>query len=241
MAELKVPSLQHLARNWSESPVRIQKTLVRLVQNPPRFNYNPLFSAVRDLLVLRVPYEQIEEGIRRGVKRATVRDNLLQVLPLIRDHFDGLAPDFVQSVERRYYPVARGLMVPFEPPLVYGVGGTLYFPWFSFWRNNPLAVERLSLFVTLVDELLLQDPDLETARFQILDFSVPATGVQRELNITDASDIPRVDEVRKREMLQVFADGYFAALAELAANPTAGDGEGTTDDSHDARQPDLYD
>ena len=240
MAELKVPSLQHLARNWRDDPVRIRKTLVRLAQKPPRFNYNPLFSAARDLLVLRVPYEQIEEGIRRGVKRPTVRDNLLEVLPLIRDHFAGVAPDFVQSVERRYYPVARGLMVPFEPPLVYGVGGTLYFPWFSFWRRNPLAVERLSLFVTLVDEVLLQDPDLETTRFEILDFSVPELGAKRALNVTDAREIPRVDDLRKRRMLETFAEGYFAALAELSAAPTTGAGEEETKDSHDPRQPDLY-
>jgi hypothetical protein len=241
MAKLRVPSLQHLARNWHDEPVRIRKVLVRLAQNPPRFNYNPLFSAARDLLVLQVPYEQIEEGIRRGVKRPTVRENLLQVLPLIRDYFTGVSPDFVQSVERRYYPVARGLMVPFEPPLVYGIGGMLYFPWFSFWRKNPLAVERLSLFVTLVDEVLLQDPDLETARFQILDFSVPEPGAKRVLNVTDASEVPRVDDPRKREMLQIFAEGYFAALTELAAGPATSESEEATEDSHDSRQPDLYD
>lgn len=241
MAELKVPSLQHLARNWRNDSVRIQKILVRLAQDPPSFNCNPLFSAVRDLLVLKVPYEQIEEGIQRAVRRATVRENLLQVLPLIRDHFAGVAPDFVQSVDRRYYPVARGLMVPFEPPLVYGISGVLYFPWFSFWRRNPLAVERLSLFVTMVDEVLLQDPDLDTALFQILDFSATEPGAKRVLNVTDARDIPRVEELRKREMLQVFAEGYFAALKELAANPTAGKGEEATEDCRHPRQPDLYD
>ena len=241
MAELKVPSLQHLARNWHDSAARIQKGLVRLAQNPPTFNYNPLFSAARDLLLLQVPYDQVEEGIRRGVRRPTVRENLLQVLPLIRDHFAGMAPNFVQSVERRYYPVARGLMVPFEPPLVYGIGGKLYFPWFSFWRQNPLATERLSLFVTLIDELLLEDPDLEVASFEILDFSVPKRGVSRELSVTEASEIPRVNEKRKQEMLQIFAQGYFAAQAELAAGPTPSNGKGASEDDHDPRQPDLYD
>jgi hypothetical protein len=115
----------------------------------------------------------VVEGIRRGIKREAVRNNLLGVLPLIRDHFADVAPDFIQAIDRRYYPVGRGLMVPFEPPMIYGVGGQLYFPWFSFWRQNPLAKERLSLFVTLVEEVLLQDPDLETARFEVLDFSAP--------------------------------------------------------------------
>src|ERR1019366_9099836 len=117
MPELKVPSLQHLARNWRDDPIRIRKVLIRLATNPPIFNYNPLFAAVRDLLVLHVPYEQVVEGIRKGVKREGVRNNLLGVLPLIRDHFAGVAPDFFQSIDRRYYPVGRGLMVPFEPPM----------------------------------------------------------------------------------------------------------------------------
>jgi hypothetical protein len=90
--------------------------------NPPRFNYNPLYGAVRDMLVLNVSYDQIVEGIHK-IKRDGVRDNLLEVLPLIRDHFAGIAPNFFQAVERRYYPVGRGLMVPFEPPMIYGVGG----------------------------------------------------------------------------------------------------------------------
>jgi hypothetical protein len=214
MAELRVPSLQHLARNWRSNPTLIARVLVRLALNPPRFNYNPLYGAVRDLLVLHVPYDQIVEGIRR-IKRESVRQNLLGVLPLIRDHFAGVSPDFCQTIDKRYYPVGRGLMVPFEPPMIYGVGGQLYFPWFSFWRQNPLAKERLSLFVTIVDEVLMQDPDLESARFEILDFSCPSPKEPRDLTVTDARDIPRIDKMRKAEMLEAFAEGYFQALAAL--------------------------
>lgn len=215
MATLKVPSVQHLARNWRDGPERISRALVRLALNPPIFNYLPLFGAVRDLLVLGVPYEQVRLGIER-IKRADVRKNFLEVLPLLRDHFEGLTPDFFQTVERRYYPVGRNLMVPFDPPMIYGVGGQLYFPWLSFWRQNPLKNEALSLFVTLVDEILLQDPDLESAKFQILDFSCPSSGAGRVLREIDAALIPRLSPTRKVEMLEVFAEGYAAAEMELA-------------------------
>lgn len=215
MAELRIPSVQHLARNWRSDPTTIARALVRLVLNPPRFNYNPLYAAVRDMLVLGVPYNDVVKGIKK-IKREKVRENLLSVLPLIRDHFSGVSPDFYQTVDKRFYPVGRGLMVPFEPPMIYGVGGQLYFPWFSFWRQNPLANERLSLFVTLVDEILLQDPDLETARFEILDFSCPAPKQPRTLRVIDARDIPRLSDARKLVMLESFAEGYFRALEELA-------------------------
>jgi hypothetical protein len=77
MASLRIPSVQHLARNWRDDPQVIANQLVQLAQNPPQFNYNALYSATRDLLLLRVPYEQVVEGTRRSVKRVSVRDNLL--------------------------------------------------------------------------------------------------------------------------------------------------------------------
>jgi hypothetical protein len=237
MAELKVPSLQHLARNWRDDPVRVKKLLVRLANNPPRFNYNPLFAAVTDLFVLHVPYDQVVEGIRRGVKRESVRENLLGVLPLIRDHFAGVSPDFYQSIDARYYPVARGLMVPFDSPMIYGVGGQLYSPWFSFWRRNPLVKERLSLFVTIVEEVLLQDPDLEDAKFEVLDFSAPDG--ERKLTTIDAADIPRLSEERKLQMLTTFAEGFFQAQAELKGVQQTPAEE--TKERHDPDQPGLFD
>lgn len=211
--------------------------------NPPRFNYSPLYDAVRDLLVLGVSYEQVVQGIRR-ITRATIRENFLSVLPLIWDHFAGISPDFCQTVERRYYPVGRGLMVPFDPPMIYGVSGNLYFPWFIFWRQNSLAQERLSLFVTLVDEVLMQDPDLEHARFQILDFSCPDRTESRTLTVIDAREIPRVNEERKTKMLEAFAEGYLLAVAILSGrtgqDPPA-DSRRDERDGPDPNQPGLFD
>lgn len=217
MRKLKVPSVQHLARNWRPTSAGVKKKLITLAKHPPQFTYEPLFGAVRDMLVLGVPYEQVVEGIRRAEKRGWVRENLLEVLPLLRSHYSTIETDGPPNrVARRYYPLARDIMIPFEAPLEYSVGGQTYFPWFSFWRSNPLTDKRLSLFVTLVEEVLLQDPDLDTAIFQILDFSCVAGAVDRQLLVVDARDIPRLDEAEKRSMLEVFADGYRAARDELA-------------------------
>jgi hypothetical protein len=111
-------------------------------------------------------------------------------------------------------------MVPFEPPLVYGLGGQLYFPWFSFWRRNPLALKRLSLFITLVDEVLSDDPDLAEADFHVLDFSAPDASSDRELRVISSRDIPRVSEGEKLAMLATFAEGYFLAQSHLSGTPS---------------------
>jgi len=217
MSKLKVPSLQHLARIWQSDPQKIKRLLVGLAKHGPTFSYEPLYLSVRDLLVLGMPYEQIEDGIRRGVKREDVKQNFLGVLPLIRDHFEGASASFVQAVTPRYYSVGRGIMVPFSPPLIYGAMGQIHFPWFSFWRSNPLAAERLSLFVTMVEEVLLQDSDLDDAKFTILDFSAPSPRDSRQLTVIDARDVPRISPARKVEMLSIFAEGYLLAKAEVSA------------------------
>lgn len=217
MAKLKVPSVQHLARNWRPTSAGVKRQLITLAKHPPQFTYEPLFGAVRDMVVLGVSYEQIVEGIRRVEKRAWVRESLLEVLPLLRSHFLTIEPDGLPNrVARWYYLLARDIQIPFEAPLEYSVGGQKYFPWFSFWRSNPLADRRLSLFVTLAEEVLLQDPDLDTAIFQILDFSCIEGADERQLQVVDARDIPRLNETEKQSMLEVFAEGYRAARDELA-------------------------
>jgi len=241
MARLKVPSLQHLARNWRDDPIRVKRVLVQLAQNSPTFNYNPLFGAVRDMLVFAQPYDEIIEGMRRAIQRADVRENFLGVLPLIKDYFQGVTPTFVQSVERRYYPVGRSLMVPFDPPLIYGMDGGIHFPWFSFWRTNPIARLRLSLFVSMVDDVLSQDPDLEDAKFEILDFSAAEPNKSRELTVINAKDVPRVSNEEKAEMLSVFAEGFFLAQAELAEIKAQRPDNRPGNDRRDDDQPGLFD
>jgi len=213
---LRVPSAQHLARNWNESSEMTAKALVRLFNNSPTFNYNAVFSAVRDMLVLGVPYGDVERGMREKIKRDDVRMNFLEILPLIRSHFDGENPDFVNEVSPRHYPLARGrdglmLYIPFNPPMVYGVGGKLVFPWISFWRINPLMGEKLQLFTTIVKGILAQDPDLDEADFQIHDYSASKPGYPRTLTVISAADVPSLSPSRRDEMLLQFADGFSLA------------------------------
>lgn len=238
MAKLKVPSAQHLARNWHETPAKVQKGLVDLVRNPPTFSYQALFGFVRDMLVLGVAKEQIEIAIRTKVKRESVRGYYLELLPLIADHFADETPKYVMSVDRRYYAAGRGLMVPFDPPVIYGGPDGAIFPWFSFWKSNPLSGDRLSLFVTMVRETLAEDPDLEAADFQILDFSAPKGSKERELKVIHASDVPSLPEARKIEMLEIFAEGYFAAEEELRTTPAE---NVEKDVPNDPDQPGLFD
>ncbi|MDJ0933547.1 hypothetical protein [Breoghania sp.] len=163
------------------------------------------------------------------------------MLPLIRDPFEGISSDFYQGVDRGHCSLRRDLMVPFDPPMIYGVGGRLYFPWFSFWRSNSLADERLALFVTVVEELLADDPDLEMARFEVLDFSCSDKNSPRELRVINTGYIPRVDADRKAEMISCFSEGYFLACKELSSSADAAKSEKRPGDDADSDQLGLFD
>lgn len=216
MKTLHFPSVEHAARQWRPDPHLISEALLGIFDNPPSFNYSPLLSAVRDLLLLKVPYEEVRLGIEKAVKRDAVRKNFLEVLPLIRNHFDAVHPDFVNAVSERQYPLGRDLRIPVRAPLVYGVGGQLYLPWFVFWRVNALRGEKLSLFAAIVRDVIRQDPDLEAAKFMILDFSAPTARSCRTLRIIDAHEIPTISETRKAAMIQNVVEGFAMARAEIS-------------------------
>ncbi len=236
---LRIPSLQHLSRNWDSSPAVICKRLVHLANNPPFFNYNPLYSASVDLLLLKQPYEQVVKGIERAVKREKVRQNFLEVLPLLRSHFESISPNYVQRVQPRYYPAGRGLLIPFTPPFIYGVDGKIFFPWLSFWRSNPLSGKQLALFVTLVRHVLSEDPDLDQSSFDILDFSAPTPKEARVLKVLDTSKLQDLTAGEVTEMLEIFAEGFILAQAQLT-QVGATSTKVPDDEISDSRQPDLF-
>ncbi len=50
MTKIRVPSVQHLARHWYDSPNKIEDEFVKMAMNPPFFNYNALNDIARDIL-----------------------------------------------------------------------------------------------------------------------------------------------------------------------------------------------
>lgn len=73
----------------------------------------------------------------------------------------------------------------------------------------------MSLFVTLAKEILRQDPELEDAKFEILDFSAAKPKECRQLRIIDAADIQTFNSKETAEMLAIFFEGFERAEARL--------------------------
>ena len=217
MAKLNVPSLQQVIKNLFDTPDLVRRELVRTALNPPRISYRSLHRATLDLVCLGTPFAQVEAGIRRVEKRPGHLKNLLDILGLIDGHFRTLEPDYPPvEVECRHYRIAPDIIIPFQPPICYGIGGQLYLPYPNYWRNNPLRGQRLSVFMTIVDEIREQEPDLEKARVHILNYGIPQGETERRLVVADESDISRVTRDKLSAILQIFADGFRLARDELA-------------------------
>jgi hypothetical protein len=239
MSKLKLPSLLQVARNWKETPQEISQRLVALAKHPPQFSYRCLHVVAREIVILDTSYEQLLEYIRRSERRPRYQRTLLEVLPLLCSHLKGLEPDYFQDVSARDYGLAPDIQIPFAPPFIYGFGGQIYVPIFSFWRSNPIGGAPLSLLVSLAEDILLNDADLENAHLQIFDFSKPNGEDERRLRIIDARDVPRLDHREKCSMLEVFADGYRIACHELRG-ATAKKAHSRDERKPDPSQGDLF-
>ena len=241
MKQLHFPAAEHAAAKWYEEPGRISKALVVLYYGSPPFNYRPMYSAIRDLLILNVPYDQIVEGIRK-TKLPVAKKSFLEILPLVKSHFDGIQPDFVNSVSERRYPIAPGLSIPIRPPLIYGLSGEVVMPWPIFWKNQSLKDDRLSLFASIVQDVMTQDPFFDDVKFEVHFYSAVKGSSKRSFTIVPGTDIAPMSEDRRIQMLRDLATGYQLAKAEIemrTASSTTGPRERGT--NPDPNQPSFFD
>lgn len=217
MRQLKVPSIQHLARMSGDDPEVVRKGLIYLFDNPPRSSYRVVERLMPDLLLFNQPLAELEKAVRRGERRPNFQEDFIEILRLARDHFEGIRADYVDAVTTRFYSAGRDLMIPFRPPVFFGQNGATALPWFSYWKRNPLNGTKLSLFVTVVRDILSEDPDLEDTRLDLLDFSAPSGSNERDLAVANMVDVPLLTAVETRERLEIFAEGFFRAQAEIAS------------------------
>lgn len=232
-ARIRIPSLQQVIKNLFDEARLVEKALIGNALHPPRISYKVLHRATQDRVCLDVPLSQIEVGIRAVEKRPSHLANLLSILKLLDRHFATIHPDFPPiEVECRYYRFAPDITIPFQPPLCYGIGGQLYVPYFDFWRKSPLTGKRLSVFMTILDAIRAQEPDLKHAIVPILRFAIPPNEDERKLLIVDERDIERVSQDELKRWLQTFAEGYRAAQSQLAK--AAADEQSTREQSSPA-------
>ncbi len=216
MKKIKLPSLQHVARQWAPTAEQVAKNLELLALSAPPFSYERLYSLVRGI-VTGDSLNQVVRAVETAKLHPNARSNYLEILPLIDQYFAAEKPEYVNDVSPRQYPVGKNLLVPFKPPLIFYRHGQAVLPWFVFWRSQPLAGDNLRLFVTLVREMMQQDPDLDEASFPVIDCSAPSKKSPRQLTIINSRDVALLSHGDQKEMLEILVSGYELAKSRLSA------------------------
>lgn len=224
MPNLKVPSPAHLSLLYRETPEKVMKAQLALLSGAPNFSYQPLYKTMRGLLGAACSEKELLSAISRCALRADIKEKYAELAPLIADYFSEKKIAYAIEVAPRFYPVARDLLVPFTPPLIYADENGLCLPYLIFWKKHALRGERLSLFASIVREILDEDPDLCDARFEVVDMSVGSDAGNkseaRSLTIFSEDAIGKISKDRKRDMLSTFAEGFRRAKQVAAGMPS---------------------
>ncbi len=237
MPNLKVPSPAHLSLMCRATPEQVMRAQLSLLKSAPNFSYQSLYKTMRGLLGTVGSEEDLRKAICSCKLRSDVKEKYLELVPLISEYFSGKKVKYSLEVAPRFYSVARDLQVPFTPPLIYADEKGLCLPLFIFWKRSGLKGERLSLYASIVREILNQDPDLSEARLEIVDMSVDDSEetLNRRLRVISEDGVAPIGSKRKIEMLTVFAEGFRRARVVAAGMPPKKKKEKTESDVHPAQ------
>lgn len=223
MAKIKVPSLQHLARNWHGDPTVVAKRLLAVANSPPPVSYEFMRRSILHVLRFGTSEEQLRESLLRSrMSEISIASNL-ELLPLLCQW--ARSEDFKSAlpVDDNYFSVAAELVIPFRTGFVLIGNEGLVLPYLSLWKRGPLHGEKLSLFATLLTKIANESPDIEDAKIEIIDFSVPHASKQRAIRKTDLTSVPLLSDSRLQEMLSTFSDGYRLATLTVASKASQSD------------------
>lgn len=216
--KLKAPSLIHVARIYRPTAEQVKNEILRLARVAPPFSYEDLYELMWDRAHVGVSREQIERSIA-SIGQKIKRDSYQRAFAIADRFFDGLDRSFEMRIEPRSYSIGRDLRVPFAPPMICGGGANgPVIPWLLFWKQNPLSEEQTSLFMSMAQAIIEEEPELDAASLLLVDTSLKALDGNGNARVINAADVERIPDRRLRTMLEVFATGFHMAQAEWQAS-----------------------
>lgn len=212
--KLKAPSLIHVARLYRPTSEQVKKEILKLANAAPPFSYEDLYELMWDRAHVGIPSEQIERSIA-GIGQKIKRDSYQRAFAIADKFFENLDRSFEMRIEPRSYSIGRDLRVPFAPPMICGGGSNgPVIPWLLFWKQNPLTDEQTSLFMSMAQATIEEEPELDGASLLLVDTSIKALDEGGNACVLNAADVKRIPDQRLKEMLEVFATGFHMAQAE---------------------------
>jgi hypothetical protein len=215
LAELKVPTLQHFATYCGGSVEQIYKRLAKKSGGGSGVSYETLREKwLLDRLAWGVPYDDLCKacGNLKGERNQTANMGALQALErYLKEHtYTGAVP-----FEKRYFALAKGLLVPVNPPLVLLHETEPKVLWPSFWKTpGRLRGVPGAVFGTILDRVVFSLPDYRDLELEFLDLSAPNGKGARSLRVYRRSQFPILTDAELKVETDKFVEAYFRHLEE---------------------------
>lgn len=219
MAELKLQTLQHFSTYCGGSIESIVRRISRPQGGGSGISYETLRTKwLLDALAFGVEFEQLQEAVQllKSEKNRTANLGALVALGrwLRRNSFIGAV-----QIEPTYFPIARGLMAPVNPPLVMIHPASPKVLWPSFWKTpGRLSGIPGAVFGTILERAVFSRPDFRGLELEFLDLSAPSGSKVRSLRVYGRDHFEILSDAELKHETDKFVEAYFTVNS--ATKPT---------------------
>lgn len=204
----RIPSLQHFSVLNGGTIDQIEKRIHGLSKLPPVSYMRLRDQWIIDLIRLGVPLATIEKAcllLRGELNQQSNLGALRALAEYLRIH----KPDKLLAIDKRYYPIGRGLLVPVNPPGVVVEGGTPKLFWPSFWKQDKFDKLTRSIFGSILERSIFRLTDYRDMPLAFVDLSAENGAKTRSIRVFQRKDFAALTDAELRTETDKFVEAYL--------------------------------
>lgn len=209
----RIPSLQHFSALLGGSTDQIEKR-IRDLSNLPPVSYLKLREQwIVDLIRLGVPVALIEKAceLLRGELN---RKSNLEAVRALAEYLRLYRPTKLLAVDKRYYPIGRGLLVPVNPPgvILDNEGPKLFWP--SFWKQDKFDDLTRSIFGSILERSIFRLSDYKDMPLAFVDLSAEKGSKVRCVKLLGRDRFGSLSDFELRSETDKFVEAYLRVRSQ---------------------------
>ncbi|MBI2713028.1 MAG: hypothetical protein HYX37_01040 [Rhizobiales bacterium] len=204
----RIPSLQHFSVLLGGTSGQIEKR-IRGLSNLPPVSYMKLREQwIIDLIRLGVPLAMIEKAceLLRGELN---RKSNLEAVRALADYLRIYKPAKLLMIDKRYYPIGRGLLVPVNPPGVIVEGSVPKLFWPSFWKHDKFDDLTRAVFGSILERSIFRLRDYRDMPLAFVDLSAEDGSAVRVVRVFQRKDFEGLTDGELRIETDKFVEAYL--------------------------------
>ncbi len=166
-----------------------------------------------DLIRFGVPVALIEKACELLHGELNRKSNL-EAVRAFADYLRDFRPEKLLAVDKRYYPIGRGLHVPVNPPgvIVDSAGPKLFWP--SFWKQDKFDELTRSIFGSILERSFFRLADYKDMPLAFVDLSAEDGSKHRSVKVLGRSDFGLLTDIELRLETDKFVETYLRIRSE---------------------------